>query len=279
MRDDSRATTLVLLLALAAVFTYVYWSAIRYMVSVWYEDPNYSHGFLIPLVSAYLVWDRRRELAAVARRPSPWGLALIGGGLCLFLLGHLSGENFTKLFSMLPVIAGTICFTVGPGFLRIIAFPFGFLVFMLPVPYLLYNAAAFPLKLFVSWVSVLVLQSLGIQVVRDGNLITLSTTTLEVADACSGIRSIISLLALSAVLAYSAQKGWFRQVSLVVLSVPIAVVANSFRVIVTGILADRYGAGVALGFLHEFAGVAIYALAIVLLLIASLALNKLGRHA
>lgn len=273
-----RTVALPWLCVVGAAFIHLYWSAIQYMVSVWYHDANYSHGFIIPFVSAYLVWERRQQLAAAARKPSNWGLVLVGAGLFLFLLAHLSAENFTKLFSMLPVIAGTILFTAGADFLRTIMFPFGYLIFMIPLPYLLYDAVAFPLKLFVSWISVLVLQLLGIPVIRDGNIIGFSTTTLEVADACSGIRSIISLLALSAALAFFTQKGWLRKVVLVASAVPIAIVANSFRVILTGVLANRYGARVAQGFFHEFAGLAIFAVALVLLVGTSLALRKRARH-
>lgn len=272
----SRPLTGLLLFLVIAAFTYTYWSALQSMVSVWQQDLNYSHGFLVPLVSAYLVWDRRKELATAAAKPSTWGLVLLGFGLSLFLLGHVAGENFTKSLSMLPVLAGAVVFTAGSHFLRIVQFPLAYLLFMIPLPYLLYDAVAFPLKLFVSWISVLVLQWLGYSVLREGNLITLSATTLEVADACSGIRSIISLLALSAVLAYFSQKGWLRKATLVALAVPIAVVANSFRVIVTAMLADRYGVVVAQGFLHEFAGVAIFAIAIALLLLSSFALRELG---
>lgn len=261
----------------ALAFLYAYWQAILPMIADWRTDPNYSHGFLVPLIAAYVAWERRQEILAATRKPSSSGLALVGGGLILFLIGHLAGVNFTKQFSMLLVIAGAILFTAGKDVLRIVKFPIAYLVFMLPLPYLLYDAVAFPLKLLVSWVSVASLRLLGIPVTRDGNIISLAATTLEVTDACSGIRSIISLLALSVALAYFTQKSWPHKVTLVVLSLPIALVANAFRVIATGILASRYGAVVAQGFFHELAGIVIFGVATVLLLAASYALNRLGR--
>ena len=149
---------------------------------------------------------------------------------------------------------------------------------MIPLPYLIYDSVAFPLKLLVSKVSVQFLSFIGILVLREGNIIHLASTTLEVADACSGIRSIISLLALSTAIAYLTQKGWIKRVILVVLAVPIAVFVNAVRVIVTGILAERYGAEAAEGFFHEFAGLVIFGIAIVMLIGSAIILGKMKRR-
>jgi exosortase len=246
------------------------------MIIQWYNDPNYSHGFLIPLISGYLLWQRKDSLRSVVPIPSNIGLAVVIFGLGIYLIGNVAGELFTMKISMLVVLAGTILFARGMEFFKSISFPFLYLLFMIPLPYLLYDSVAFPLKLFVSKVSVEFLSFIGILVMREGNIIHLANTTLEVADACSGIRSIISLLALSTAIAYLTQKGWIKRVILIVLAVPIAVFVNSIRVIVTGILAERYGAEAAEGFFHEFAGLVIFGIAIVMLIASAILLKKIN---
>lgn len=264
------------IVACGSCFAMLYGSTLRYMFIEWSADPNYSHGFLVPLISGYFLWQRREELRSFTLKPHLAGLGLLLVGLTLFLLGHLSGEYFTMRFSMLVVLAGTIIFIGGGGLFRVVLFPLLFLIFMIPLPYLIYNSFAFPLKLFVSRVSVGTLQALGFSVLREGNIMVFPSTTLEVADACSGVRSIISLLALGTTMAVLSLKGWWRRLFLVVLAVPIAVAVNSLRVIVTGMLANRYGARAAEGFYHEFAGLVIFGAAILLLGGAAWLLSRTG---
>lgn len=257
-------------------FGLLYAETISKMLVDWRDDPNYSHGFLIPFISGYFLWQRRGALPAAVTRGTAAGLPAVLAGLGLFILGHLSGELFSMRLSMLVVLAGTVAFAAGFDFLRAVAFPLGFLVFMIPLPYLVYNSFAFPLKLFVSRVSVASLQALGYTVLREGNIISFPSTTLEVADACSGMRSIISLLALATAAAYLSLKGWWRKVVLVAIAVPIAVLVNALRVIVTGMLANHYGARAAEGFYHEFAGLVIFGAAIILLGGAAWLLSRMG---
>lgn len=259
-----------------AAFALLYASAVQGMVLDWYHDENYSHGFLIPLVSGYLVWQRLDDLKEVEFRPSVLGLVVALLGLVLFLFGMLAGESFTMRFSMLVVLAGAILYGYGAGLMKAVAFPFAYLVYMIPLPYILYDAIAFPLKLMVSKYSVAFLKLIGIPVMREGNVINLVSTTLEVADACSGIRSIVSLLALATALAYFSQKGWVKRTVLIFSTLPIAIFANGVRVIGTGILATRYGAAAAQGFFHEFAGLVIFGVAMALLLLTSYFLGKIG---
>lgn len=257
-------------------FALLYAGAIQGMVLDWYHDENYSHGFLIPLVSGYLVWQRLDELREVELRPTALGLLVALGGIALFLFGMLAGESFTMRFSMLVVLAGAILFGYGAGLMKAVAFPFAYLLYMIPLPYILYDSIAFPLKLMVSKYSVAFLKLIGIPVMREGNVINLVSTTLEVADACSGIRSIVSLLALATALAYFSQRGWLKRTILIFSALPIAIFANGVRVIGTGILATRYGAAAAQGFFHEFAGLVIFGVAMALLLLTSYFLGKIG---
>lgn len=274
--DQSRTSLLLCGLLSTVAFAFLYRDAVTGMVLDWYDDPNYSHGFLIPLVSAYLVWQKREVLAAMPVRGATAGLAVILFGLGMLLVGLAAGESFTMRVSMLVVMGGAILFVCGWPLLREVLFPFGFLVFMIPLPYLLYDSVAFPLKLEISRLSVLALQAIGVPVIREGNIIHLTNTSLEVADACSGIRSIISLLALATAMAYFSQRGLLRKGVLVLSAIPIAMFANGIRVVGTGLLASRYGPEVAHGFFHEFAGLAIFGVAMVLLVGVAVFLAKAG---
>lgn len=259
-----------------SAFVFLYWQTLYGMALDWYIDENYSHGFLIPFISGYILWQRKDSIKAADFVPSNLGMLMVIMGLGLYLVGTAAGESFTMRISMLIVLAGTIVFGYGFGLFKTISFPFLYLIFMVPLPYILYDSVAFPLKLFVTKYSVDFLRVIGVPVLREGNVIQLVSTTLEVADACSGIRSIMSLLALSAALAYFTQTGWLKRAVLIALSIPIALFANSIRVIGTGILASRYGAKVAEGFFHEFAGLVIFGVAMALLIISTFVIGKAG---
>jgi len=268
------------LAVLLAGFAALYATTVRDMAADWYLDDNYSHGFLIPVISGYLLWQMRSEIRETELRPSWAGLPLFVAGLLMFLFGQLAGEAFTMRCSLLVVGAGVLLFCGGTPLFKTVRFPFCYLFYMVPLPYLLYDAVAFPLKLFVSRASVLALNLIGVPALREGNVISLVNTTLEVADACSGIRSLVSLFALATALAYVSQKGLLRQSVLVLLALPIAIFANGVRVIGTGILASRFGAEAAQGFFHEFAGMVIFGVAMALLILSSAVLAKIGskRH-
>jgi exosortase A len=261
---------------LVSAFVFLYWQTIYGMAADWYIDENYSHGFLIPFISGYILWQRKDSIKAADFVPANSGMLLVIMGLGLYLVGMVAGESFTMRTSMLIVLAGTIIFGYGFGLFKTISFPFFYLIFMIPLPYILYDSVAFPLKLVVSKYSVDFLKLIGIPVMREGNVIRLVSTTLEVADACSGIRSMMSLLALSAALAYFTQSGWVKRTVLIALSIPIALFANSIRVIGTGILANRYGAAAAEGFFHEFAGLVIFGVAMAMLILSALLISKMG---
>jgi exosortase len=276
VKEKNKVSILSFIIFITA-FGFLYWNTVFEMVKDWYIDENYSHGFLIPVISGYFFWQKKDILKSVAASPSTSGLFILISGIGIYLIGYLSGEQFTMRFSMLIVLAGAIVFTYGIEFFKAVSFPVSYLLFMIPLPYLIYDSVAFPLKLLVSKVSVEFLSLIGILVMREGNIIHLADTTLEVADACSGIRSIISLLALSTAIAYVTQKGWIKRLILILLAVPIAVFVNSIRVIVTGILAEKYGAKAAEGFFHEFAGLVIFGLAIFILIISAILLGKMKR--
>ncbi|HIC90640.1 MAG TPA: exosortase [Syntrophaceae bacterium] len=248
------------------------------LVEDWSIDPNYSHGFLIPLISGYLIWERRKTLGETEIKPYNMGVILLLMGIFILIVGNIASELFTKRFSLLVVLSGIILFMMGKEFAKKLLFPLAFLIFMIPLPYILYDAIAFPLKLFASRIATLSLLLVGIPVLREGNIIYLANTTLEVADACSGIRSLMSLMALGVIFAYISQNHLWKKITLVILTVPIAVIANAFRVTGTGFLSHYYGQEVAEGFFHTFSGWLIFIVAFVLLFASGLCLKKIGNE-
>ena len=247
------------------------------MVGDWYNDPNYSHGFLVPLISAYFMWERRAALRAAVIAPSNFGLVMIAGSLLLLVFGFVGTEYFTMRSSLVFLLAGIVLYCFGWSVLRVLALPIGFLIFMVPLPYIVYDALAFPLKLLVTKFSVISLKAMSVIVWQEGNIIQFPETVLEVADACSGMRSMMSLLALSVAYAFFLEMKVIKRFILVLLAIPIAIVTNMLRVNGTGFLAQYYGSAAAEGFFHEFAGLAVFGLAMVFLVLAGTVLGKVGR--
>jgi exosortase len=235
------------------------------MAHQWYEDANYSHGFVVPLIAAYFVYERRCDLLKV--KVEPWwpGFALLLFGLLQLVIGWLGAEFFTMRSSLVVTLAWMTLFFFGKRLFHLMLLPLAYLLFMIPLPYIVYDSIAFPLKLFVTRASIAFLKLVGVVVMREGNIIMLPLTTLEVADACSGIRSLISLLALAVAYAFFLKITPFRKALLILAAIPIAISANAFRVIGTGLLAQYWGARAAEGFFHEFAGMAVFVVAIALM--------------
>lgn len=240
----------------------------------WANDENYSHGFLVPAISGYFLWQSRDDLAQRPLKPANSGLLIVILAL-LVLCGGVSAQvNFALRISFVLLLCGMVVYLLGWSWFVGLLLPLGFLLFMIPLPYIVYDSLAFPLKLFVAKVSVWVLKLMGVVVLREGNIIMFPETVLEVADACSGLRSLMSLLALGVALAFFTQKRPIARVVLVLLTVPIAIVTNMIRVIGTGFLAQYYGAAAAEGFFHEFAGMGVFLLAMVLLFLCGGILRK-----
>ena len=273
--DMKQPRNLVLVLILLSLFGLVFSTIFPQLANHWSNDPNYSHGFLVPVISAYLIWQKRSELSSLQIKPANSGLILILFGLFVLFAGVAAQEFYMKRSSSIFLLAGIVLFLLGWQWFKALWLSVGFLFFMIPLPYIIYDAIAFPLKLFVAKFSVLSLKLLGVVVLREGNIIMFPNTVLEVADACSGLRSLMSLLALGVALAVLTQKRKLAMVLLVALTVPIAVLTNMFRVIVTGYLAQYYGAAAAEGFFHEFAGMGVFLLAMVLLFVSSGVLRKI----
>ena len=216
----------------------LYYRIVPDMVMDWYKDDNYSHGFLVPIIAGYFLWQRWPELKEKVVKPEGMGLALVLLALLQLTIAWLGSEYFTMRSSLIVLLAGLALYLFGREVLKGLALPLGYLIFMVPIPYIIYDAVAFPLKLLITKASVATLQMMGVIVMREGNIIMLPTTTLEVADACSGIRSLMSLLALAAAYAFMIQTSNLKRAILILSAVPIAIFTNGLRVIVTGILAQ-----------------------------------------
>ena len=269
---------LLKLAIIVACLLLLYLRVLQGLVSDWLHLADFSHGFLIPIVSLYFVYERRKQLSALSRSGSWTGFGLLLLGIVLLLLGNLATEYFTMRFSILVVLGGMVLFLLGKECFGNLLFPIAFLIFMIPIPSVLLDRVTFPMQLFASKVAAKSLYLIGIPVLREGNVILLANTSLEVAEACSGIRSLISLLALSVVFAYFSQNSTWKRILLVLSTFPIAIIANAARVTGTGILAHHYGDKVAQGFFHGFSGWILFVVAFICLFVFGSLLSRLGAN-
>jgi exosortase len=235
-------------------FVALFHGVITKLVVDWGANENYSHGFLIVPLAAYFAWERRAQLRGARLRASWFGAIIVTGSVAVMVAGVLGAELFLTRMAMIGVLAGSTLFVLGPDCFRILAFPLGLLLLMVPLPAIVFNQIAFPLQLLASRAGEAALSAAQIPVYRDGNVIVLASATLEVAEACSGIRSLVSLLALGIVYGYFTDRRQAVRIALALATVPIAIAANALRVAGTGIAAHFVGAAAAEGFLHTFSG-------------------------
>jgi exosortase len=246
-------------------FGLLYYKVFIRLVEDWWVDENYSHGFLILPIAFYFAWERRQRFLEAPRKPSWLGLITVVGSVLALIAGVLGAELFTTRIALLGTIAGSILFLCGWQQLRIMVFPIAFLLLMIPIPAIVFNQIAFPLQLLASRFGETALIACQVPVLREGNVINLANTSLEVAEACSGIRSLISLLTLGIVYGYfTDNRIWFRAV-LALATIPVAIAANGIRVAGTGVAAHVYGPAAAQGFFHTFSGWLIFVAAFVML--------------
>jgi len=251
------------LLALLALVLWLYHS-ILYRLMVQWGKPDFSYGYFVPLFALYVLWSNRAKLKAISPAPSWAGLALVVFGLCLLVLGVLGVEIFTERVSLLVLLAGLVVVFVGWEFFRAVLFPWAFLFLMIPLPNLIMQRITFPLQLLASELATFMLRAVGIPVNLQGNVIYLSFMTLEVVEACSGIRSLVSLITLAIIYGYLMERRIWVRVALACSAIPIAVFANGFRIFGTGIV-GRWDADKAQGFFHEFQGWLVFVVSLLLL--------------
>jgi exosortase len=262
-RHDRLAAWLVLA-SLAAAYIPV---LVR-LARQWLNDENASHGLIVAPLAVWLIWTARARWRAADVAPSQIGLIVLFGSLAVYAAGMLGAELFLVRVSLVGVAAGAVLYIWGWRHLRLIVFPLALFALAVPLPAILLNQVTFPLQLVASRVGEAAISAGGIPVLREGNVLMLANTTLEVAEACSGIRSLVSLVTLAVVAAYFRGGRTAGGVALVLLAVPIAVAANAARVAGTGIAAHFWGTSAAEGFFHVFSGWLVFGVAAALMVLS-----------
>ena len=251
--------------ALVAAFGWCYWPVIPGLVAQWWNEPEYSHGILVPFISAYLIWSRWDALRAAPVTPGHAGLGVMALATLMYIAGSVGADLFLQRTSFVVMLAGAVLFLSGPAVLRLVLFPLAFLLLMIPLPGIVFNAVAFPLQLFAAQVASRVLELCDVPVFREGNVMHLAAASLDVEEACSGIRSLMSLATLCIVYVYLVHKNWISRVLLVAAVVPIAIIANVFRVTVTGLLAHYASVETAMSVFHTASGISVFLVAAAML--------------
>jgi len=247
-REVGAAVLLILLVAA------LYFKIAVKLVADWYELPDFSHGFLIPFFVVFLVWNRRDGIRSVRLTQSWAGLLLVVLALFVLATGVLGADLFLSRLSFVLLIAGLVWTLCGRDMLWQTKFMFCVLLLAIPLPALIFNQLTFPLQLLASKMASELLPLAGVPVLRDGNVIQLPAMQLEVAEACSGIRSLMSLFTIAIIYGYFLEKTTWRRTVLALASIPIAVAANVFRIFGTGLCVQYWNPDKAVGFFHEFSG-------------------------
>jgi exosortase len=243
----------------------LYYKVLGKLVTDWWQIPDFSHGFLVPPFAAYLVWERKKNLLATKPTPAWSGIAVIAFGLVVLLLGVYGAELFLSRISLLILLAGLVLCFGGRPFLKALRFPLLVLILAIPLPTLILNQITFPLQIFASKVAGDLLPLFAVPVLREGNVIVLPLMKLEVAEACSGIRSLMSLFTTAVFYGYFVERTTIRRVVLALATIPIAIAANAVRILGTGLCVQYWDPDKAMGFFHEFSGWVIFLVSLVCL--------------
>lgn len=238
----------------------------RDLVADWIRDGNYSHGFLVIPISLWLFYRRRKELVFPAA-PSRRGLVLFILGCAGLIFGFAASEFFSIRFSLVMAVTGLALYYLGVANFKRVWFCFFFLLFMIPIPAVIYYSSTLPMQLFASKATNNILHVIGVPSHRQGNIIYLPAYTLEVSEACSGLRSLATLMALGALFGYLTLDGKAKPIALFLLAIPIAIAVNIFRLVFTAVGAYAISTKLAEDFLHELSGVLVFVIAILLMMI------------
>ncbi len=249
----------------AAAFAWAYRDSIEHLLHRWSVEPEYSHGFFVPPFAAVLLWLRWDMISAARLRGSLWGLALLGlGGAMRLASAYFYYDLFDPL-SLLPTLAGIALFIGGWHALRWAWPSIVYLIFMIPLPGLFAGALSGRLQLIATSASVYALQMIGIPATARGNVIALTSSELEVAQACSGLRMLLVFFATSTAVAFLAERRLWEKVIVLLSAVPIAVISNVIRIVATGIAQEYFGTDFAINVFHDQAGYVMMPMALVFL--------------
>lgn len=264
-----------------ALVALLYYGILYKLVRQWWDDPNFSHGFIVPLFAAYVIWRERKHLATVPIKPAGWGLAIVALAMAMLVVGVMGAELFLSRTSLLVLLAGVVVYHLGWAYFRAALFPWAILFLMIPIPALVMNQVTLPLQFLASNLASSMLGFLGVPVLQNGNVIQLSNMSLEVVEACSGIRSLTSLVTLAIMYGYFLERRTPVRVILAIAAVPIAVLTNGLRIMGTGLTGLYWDPDKAQGFFHEFSGWVIFILSMIVLFAVHAAIRRIwpDRHA
>jgi exosortase len=257
----------------AALMIACYAPVLAFLVRQWNNDSDMGHGFFVPIVAGYIVWQRRAELEAIQPRPNWWGLAVVFYGALQLLVATLGTDLFLARTAFVITIIGGVWLLGGTEILRKLAFPLFLLFFMVPIPGVVYNQITFRLQILASKVAEQTLPLLNIPVMREGNILHLPNQTLSVVEACSGIRSLLTLTFMSLVYGYFFEKRAGVRAALFLSTIPIAIVANASRVTLTGVM-SQFNPELAEGFFHESTGMVIWFVSLAILMVFHLSITR-----
>jgi exosortase D (VPLPA-CTERM-specific) len=268
-----------ILAVVTTVLGYLYSNSLGFLAQSWMEDDNYSHGLFIPLISLYLIWLRWDQLHIVERRGAWWGLPIIVGGLFVYVVGEFAAMHAVVHLSLWIVIMGLLACAIGLSGVRFLAFPLLYLLAAIPLPEFLQGELSNRLQLWSSALGIGCLQFIGVMAYREGNVIDLGPIQLQVVEACSGLRYLFPLTALTLLVAYLYRASLWKRVLLVLSSIPISILLNGFRIGTIGVLVDTYGQRAAEGFSHFFEGWVFFVASLGLLCVEMWVLARVGSAA
>jgi len=260
-------------LLLVGVLLALYLHVVESLFAQCWRDPNFSHGFLVPFLSAWMLWNNREKFKQQSLVPNWWGLLVVLGAMGLLVVGALGAENFLSRTSLLFALAGITIFFGGWAIFRLAFYPWLVLFLMIPLPVIIYNRITLPLQLMASRLATSLLDLTGVPVLREGNIIHLPAISLEVAEACSGLRSLMALITIAVIYAYQFERKAWRRVALILSAIPIAVLANGLRIMGSGLLGQYWSPDKARGFFHEFSGLLVFCASCLLLWMFHLVLD------
>ena len=262
---NSRVYNLLLLAIIIIAFGIAYTPVLKGLIQTWANSDEYSHGFFIIPISLFIVWKKREHLANIQLQPSIWGLLITAISLLIYIVGYFAGVTTLCSLTIIPFWLGIVLFLYGPAMTKALIFPISLLFFMIPIPAQIFSYLTIPLQLFVSKMSVILSSSFGVPIFGEGNVIHLKNRTLEVVEACSGLRSLVTLLTLTLLFGYFSLNSNLLRGVLFLSAIPIAIIVNIFRVLMIVLSFHYYDFDLTLDKYHTWFGLVIFSLALIII--------------